>query len=171
MTANNTEVNVSQVRPWVRYFARFIDIALFSILILFIRLFSASFTINDVTGFSFVMLIIWMIIEAKLISTYGFTIGKKLLNIKVVDANNKKLTFSIALKRSFLVWLLGLGLGILSFFTMLISFFNLRKEKISLWDKQCKSIVVHNKVGIFRIIITIIIFLVFFVIISGVSQM
>jgi uncharacterized RDD family membrane protein YckC len=139
MIEENTGESVSQVRPWVRYFDRSIDMIILGIVIGFIRLFidpSANYNSN---GVGFVMLIIWIFIEARMISHSGCTPGKRLLKTKVFDKNNNKLTFAQALKRSFLVWFMGMGLGIFSLITMIIGFFELRKEKTTSWINVARA--------------------------------
>lgn len=163
MIEKNVSAGVSQVRPWVRYFARSIDIILLWFLFGFIRLFMSPSAKYNLIVVEFLLLIVWVLIEAKMISSSGYTPGKRLLKAKVLDEYNNKLTFSQALKRSFLVWLIGMGVGILWPATMITGFIELRKEKTTTWDKYSKSKVIHEKVGIFRVIIAIIIYIVFFI--------
>ena len=76
--------------------------------------------------------------NAALIACFGNTPGKQLFGIKVLHTEDRSINFQEACKREVLVWLKGLGLGIpmISLFTEYRGYKNLRKNKITAWDKQ-----------------------------------
>src|ERR1700729_2027506 len=100
-----TQVDTT-VRPWVRFAARFIDTYIFALLL---GLFFSSAMPKSEIVFGFVSLFLWIFVESVLLSSWGTTFGKWLLMVKIADINGHKLTFSIALQRSFLVWFKGIG--------------------------------------------------------------
>jgi uncharacterized RDD family membrane protein YckC len=151
--------NMPQIRPWVRYFARLIDLlfvgAVFGLIL--VSLFPTK--TFDETGLSFILILAWVFAEAQLLSTWGYTPGKWLLKVKVRNPLGEKLEFADALMRSFLVWIMGLGFGLFSVITMPISYFQLKRNSITTWDRRVGSIVSHEELGVLRITIFAVIFL------------
>jgi len=157
------------VRPWIRYWARYIDIFVFS---LFFGIFLAIF-IPSALGLSEIfltvlILFIWVFAESALLSSWGTTPGKWLLKI-TVKGQNEKIDFSSALNRSFAVWLKGLGLGIpiVSIFTLISSYNHLTKEGATIWDEDGHFTVTHKKIGAVRIIVAIVVSILFLLLIIG----
>ncbi len=149
---NNDEIiNYENVRPWVRYWARYIDMYLFiSFIVILQLLIFPTKQLNEIIA-ALGAYFIWIFLEAQLMSTWGTTPGKWLLRIKVRDSNSNKLTLKTALKRSALVWTIGTGMYIFSFITEIISYFMLRDQGITVWDRICKCNVKHEKIGSERI--------------------
>ena len=146
------------VRPWVRYWARFMDYAVFSFIV---GLFAPSFAqIPNQFVQSMIIIFIWIFVESILLSSWGRTPGKWLLRTSVKDISGKKPSFPQALKRSFLVWIMGMGLGlpIIPLFTLLAGYNKLNSDGITIWDRKVGTIVEHSKIGVIRTIITIIFF-------------
>src|SRR5690348_2721117 len=93
-----------RIRPWVRYWARFIDIYLWFMLVNFIiEISHLSINIPNIivaiaVGLSVVLVIfmLWALIEAILLSKWGYTPGKWLLKATVTDKNGGRLTFEKA---------------------------------------------------------------------------
>ncbi len=143
--------------PWIRYFARFFDmyISTIFIVILWVMLSPSSYSAifgkvpEYVAGV--ILYIIWIFIEAILLSTWGTTPGKWLLNAKILDVNGSKLKLGTAAKRGFMVYLYGLWLLIpLVTIGGLITAYNyLKRPNIftgrSSWDVSCNSSVVVKK--------------------------
>jgi hypothetical protein len=65
------------------------------------------------------------------------------------------------MKRGFLVWLNGMGIGIpfIAFFTMLFAYRRLKRKGITSWDEKCGISVIHDQLSIFRVILFITIFI------------
>lgn len=164
-----TEKLFSNVRPWVRFAARQIDNFVFLWLFGFIfgcasyiwMFLSPSSYISlhklTMAVFYFLGLFLWIFIESVFLSSWGTTLGKWLLKVKVRDNKGKRLTFLIALKRSFLVWLKGMGIGlpIVNLITLIFAYGELRHEGTTTWDRDCHSIVTHEKIGNIRAAIAI----------------
>ncbi|PIS02892.1 MAG: hypothetical protein COT85_02345 [Chlamydiae bacterium CG10_big_fil_rev_8_21_14_0_10_42_34] len=150
--------NITHVNPWIRLIARFVDYSLFFLLLL-----SSRLLFNDhlpfgkyehLVPFEF---FVWIPIEALLLSTWGTTPGKFFLKTKLKQGKKHKLEYMTALKRSFSVWIRGLGLGIpvLNFFCLLIAYNKLRLLQITSWDRDDHIVVTHYPIGRWRIYIAV----------------
>lgn len=148
------------VRPWVRLIARSIDVYVFSavFVIFWVALSPSSFPKSDI-WLGMIALFAWIFVEPVFLSLWGTTFGKWLLKVKIRDHEDKKLTFLVAIKRSFLVWLYGLGLGIpiFSVFMKISSYSDLTKKGITTWDKDCHLTITHQKIGVIRTVVAILI--------------
>jgi uncharacterized RDD family membrane protein YckC len=164
---------VPQIRPWVRFFARFIDIGwsycltlvFFAVLGIFIYLIlpkndflSNISPVTDIIITTLTTFLLLALIEPFFISNYGQTPGKWLLKTKVMNSDGSLLTFSQALNRSLSVYSRGFLLGIpfLNWITLLIESTKLEKEGKTTWDRKGEFIVQHEKIGILRVIVAII---------------
>lgn len=143
------------VRPWVRYWARQLD----SYMLVFpigILLALAAPIVQNLPGIALWIITFPMVavIEALLLSTWGYTPGKWLLKVRVRAESGACLTFKEALKRSFSVIYYGMGLGIpiVSLITSVSSFERLKDNGITKWDEAGSFTVTHEKIGIVRII-------------------
>lgn len=66
---------------------------------------------NSVTAFV-ALYLLWLPLEAGFLTATGTTPGKWVFGIRVVKSQGQKLAYPEALKRAFLVWVQGEGLGI-----------------------------------------------------------
>lgn len=143
------------VRPWVRYWAKQLDFSLAGIPLGGLAAFLVS-VLPAFSGIVFVIIIlpICAIVEALLLSTWGYTPGKWLLKVKVRTEAGNRLTFLEALKRSFSVIYHGMGLGIpiISMITSFKSFERLIDNGFTKWDEAGSFTVTHDRIGIVRII-------------------
>jgi uncharacterized RDD family membrane protein YckC len=153
-----------QARPWVRYWARSIDIALISIIVSIpIGVVLPDALNNRLVDqlIQFLALTLWIPIEAALIATFGRTPGKALLRVRVSNKNGSNLSFGQALSRSFGVWWMGLGTGLIPFVTLvtlLVAHKRLSNKGVTAWDRDGRFKVDHRNVGIVRTIIAVAIF-------------
>jgi RDD family len=149
---NEGSVNVN---PWNRFLARFFDYALLSFLLSFTKLHGYMF-------FNFLPLkyLIWIPVETVFMSAFGYTPGKYLLKIRVLH-RRKKLNLLKALKRSFLVWIKGIGLGInfVMPFAMIVAYQHLYQKMKTKWDLE-ENISTSQKPVDFYIIVIVAIILV-----------
>lgn len=159
----------AKVHPWIRYWARYIDIVAFSLVFgVFLAIFIPSALESSDYLLTILILFVWIFAESALLSSWGTTPGKWLLRIKLAGPNGKP-EFSKALNRSFAVWLKGLGLGIpiISLFTLISSYNHLTKEGITSWDRDGNFTVSHEKIGVIRIIVAIIVSAIFLFLLFG----
>lgn len=162
-----------QVRPWVRYWARTIDEALFGIMsgIVLAMIHPPALELNGAllgVMFSFV----YAFVEPGMLCSWGTTPGKALLNIRLRKADESLPSYGDALSRAFNVWTRGMGLGIpiVAFFTQLNAYSKLSKDGITSWDKEGGFRISHKKVGAGRVI-AIIALLIGFVFLISLGEM
>lgn len=158
---------VSRINPPIRLLARFFDYSLFLMALWILRVyFGGKFPtglFEYVVPFEFFA---WIPIEAALLSTWGSTPGKLLLRTKLTQGRKVRLDFGTALKRSFHVWLRGLGMGIpvINLLCMLVASSKLRMMGMTSWDREDNITVSHYPVSQEKVIIvTVITFCGFFV--------
>jgi uncharacterized RDD family membrane protein YckC len=139
------------VRPWIRYWARYLDTIVFVFLfgvVLEIMSLSDYFTTIEQYLLGILVLFIWIPVEALLISTLGTTLGKLLLGIKVRNTDGSKLSFQTAFKRSIYVWWRGQGAGlpIVSFVANLNGYQTLKHDlRQTTWDRDLNINVTHQQ--------------------------
>ena len=151
--------------PWRRYFARMVDYSTGGLLAVFVVgfIFGLLFPykvegLTKVTVFTkasnyltiliiadLVLKIIWMPIEAVLLSTAGNTFGKLLFGISVRTTSGQILSFSQALERSWGVLLKGMALGIpfVLLGTQYFAYKRLTNTGTTLWDAETDCVVSH----------------------------
>lgn len=156
-------------RPWVRYFARLIDIYLGSFLVAIMWNIGSPSTydkmllnIENEYFIGMILYIIWLFFESFLLSTFGTTLGKWVFSSKLVSIDGGKLPFSKTLLRSFSMWVNGLGLmlPVISLLTLSNSFNRLKNENYTghtKWDIKTNSAVITTKLKPIKIILSIII--------------
>ncbi len=156
-------VSVPQVRPWVRYWARIIDIQLFSLcctvaigIIAPSIWMSANYTMWGI-GFLFA----WCFIEPIFLLKWGAAPGKALLRVSVRHQDGSLLHYFAGLGRSVDVWFRGLGIGfpLVGFFTLLVAYNTLTKHGVASWDKSSNTRVTHQLIGPLRVIAAILLLL------------
>jgi len=150
-TARATE-GVPQVRPWVRFWARNLDVMIWSVvsgIVLAVFGLEAKGRLQEF-ALGFVMLAIYIPFEALLLARTGTTPGKALLRTHVETAEGARLTYRAALERSASVWLLGLGAGLVTLITYLLSYQRLRRDGVAPWDRGRGSVVRHARIGTLR---------------------
>lgn len=156
--------NPFQLRPWVRFWARMVD---YNCLGLINGIFFGNYLSHtSLIFFPFFTLafipLFWIPIETILLSTIGTTPGKWILKVKVSNKKGKKkyLTFEQSYKRSITVWFLGMGCGIpiIQIIALIIAKIRVSHTRTTIWDKNNRLIVRHNKIGILRISIVILFF-------------
>lgn len=146
------DTEVPQVRPWVRLMARAIDGIVWDTILYFTFRLLLSGTYLSISGVRYfsVFSILWILLEAVLISTWGFTPGKWILNVDVREKNGRKLTFSRALQRSFFVWIFGNGCSVIYLGTVanIFSYFYLNLKGDTWYDRKGGFDVSHRKIGV-----------------------
>jgi hypothetical protein len=159
-----------QVRPWVRYWARMFDVALFSLPAGFLLgwFFPEVFMepgSEHIIGV--VLLFSWAFFEAVLLSTMGTTPGKALFRIKLMYTGGTALSYSDALARSLRVWWRGLGTGfpIVSLVTLIVAYNKLNRNRRASWDSDGGFIVQHEPIGAGRVLFAVAFFIAFFLLI------
>jgi hypothetical protein len=161
----NTELlpisDVKKIRPWVRFWARMIDITVVSV---FIGLF-VGILLPHGPGWElfsiFIRIISAILLEAYLLSTWGMTLGKSLLQVYVRNQQGRRLNFSQAMKRCISAWAWGLGFGIpiASLIFALLSYEYIKETGVTKWDIESCTLVSYKKIGIPRIAVVVSLFI------------
>jgi hypothetical protein len=132
-----------------------VDMLLFTIMLGLIVDFSALPGARIIKALIIIIIpFLYMFIEWYMLSLWGTTPGKALLNIRLRRIDDTKMTCVESLSRSFNVWLRGLGCGLLivTLITDLAAHNRLTKDGITSWDKSGGFRVSHMRVGTGRII-------------------
>ncbi len=146
--------------PWRRYFARMLDTTVGASLTMFL-LGAVLFVIDEPTfkGFieflnkpesrlveTLIYVVAAMPANAILIGFTGSSLGKWIFGITVSHLDSQPIGFRLALQREALVWWRGMGLGLplISLFTLVNSFGTLRDEQKTSWDRELLLKVVHR---------------------------
>lgn len=160
----------SQVRPWVRYWARIFDVHSFSFVGGVILVLIAPQFIEKQNEYALgVMLVFaWVFVEALLLSSFQTTPGKWLFKTKIALTSGSPINFSQALARSFKVWWRGFGTGfpIATMITMVIAQRRLTRNGITSWDKDDGFSVAHETIGVPRVLAAIAFFFIFLMVVA-----
>lgn len=86
--------------------------------------------------FNYLMMIVWLLIEAAMIHVWGATPGKALLGIRVLTVDHTKLSVGSSLLRAVRVYLMGMGMShpVLMPLCHGFSWWFVRKHGAALWD-------------------------------------
>lgn len=151
----------TSVHPWRRWFARWLDLYFFAFTVgtvVIVLLRPGAFAEGNEFAAGFVLVGMWVPVEAIFLGLFATTPGKILLNIRVRSLTGKKPEFGPALQRAAHVWSGGLAFGIplVNLFTMASAYSKLKKEKTTSWDEG-RFRVVHGNVGVGRVLLIILI--------------
>ena len=160
----------SRVRPWVRYWARMLDVYSFVLVGGAILAFSAPQFLARQNEYAAGMLLVfmWVFVEALLLTTFQTTPGKWLLKTKIALASGSPISLSQALTRSLKVWWRGFGTGfpVAAMITMIVAHGRLTRNGIASWDKDDEFSVTHNTIGVPRILAAIAVSIVFLIVVA-----
>lgn len=139
-------------RAWQRFFARFIDLTIFSLITWCLGAASGLLEHGEVFNPRFIALLLppflWIPFEAIFLAVWGATPGKALLGLQVVNADGAKLSFRQAFSRSFDVWFVGCGMELpfLNILLKVMSLFRYRQLGETSWDAALSLKVIHRPV-------------------------
>lgn len=147
-----------QIRPWVRFGARKIDLCIYASVCALIW-----DTIGPPVNTKFVVTCIlyaflWVPVEALSLSTWGTTPGKWLLRTTLRDSTGNKLKFSAALSRSLYVWAWGLGIGFpyATLVAEMFAYLELQNKGMTRWDREGGFQIAHGSIDTYRGVLTIV---------------
>jgi len=162
------EPSGSQTRPWLRWAARIFDFFLLSFLvgIVLALIYPSALNIPDI-ALAIMLISVYFFVEPIMLCSWGTTPGRALFKIRLRRQNGRKLSYLEALSRSVSVWIKGFGLGIplVSLFTLLNSYNRLTKDGITSWDRDGSFSVSHQVIGPLRTIVIVLLFLLFLILI------
>ena len=160
----------SQVRPWVRYWARMFDVYSFSLVGGVILAVIAPQFLEKQNEYALGMMLVfaWVFVEALLLSSFQATPGRWLFKTKIALTSGSPINFSQALARSFKVWWRGFGTGfpIATMITMIIAHGRLTRNGITSWDKDDGFSVAHETIGVPRVLAAIAFFFIFLLVVA-----
>jgi S1-C subfamily serine protease/uncharacterized RDD family membrane protein YckC len=137
-------------RAWLRFFARQLDYALVGLAAGLVAV-RVRPDVHDTTELlvALAALALFVPIEALLLAAFGTTPGKWLFQIRVRDAEGRRLGLAAAMSRSVSVWWRGMGAGlpVISLVTLLFAYHRLRHEGIASWDRDGGVVVSHESFG------------------------
>jgi hypothetical protein len=137
---------VIEARPWPRYWARALDLQIFSFpaSLLFVYLLPQVLTVPYYLQGVFITPVA-LLIEAFVLVIFGWTPGKWLLGISVRTAAGGPVTFAAAVRRyADLFWRgLGCGLPIVTLFTAVTAQGRLEANRNTTWDLLAGLRVTH----------------------------
>ena len=151
-------------RPWIRLFARSVDLIIWSLvttwILLFVKadlLFKIIYSTKRFSGYLFtiISLAIWMILEALIVNKFSSTFGKWLFSTRIGGIENDSERFNKCFNRSIGVFVFGLGGGlpIISLIRQIISYVELKKDRLSRWDQSSDTYVITEELKPIRIIL------------------
>lgn len=149
-------VDPSQIRPWIRFWARMFDYLLVTlVMVLLMDLLGIGLGAVQTGSNSTFLLPLWLVaaawifIETVLLAIVGTTPGKALLNITLSTSTGDKLTMMEAFRRSIDVFLRGMcaGLPLFNLIANYISYNNLIKTGATHWDVQGEFRVTHGEIN------------------------
>lgn len=164
----------NQIRPWVRYWARMMDILVFSLpmgvvlAVLWPELLASTDPASEwVLGL--IIFLAWAFVEPLCLSVFGTTPGKALFRITLRLRSGQQLEYSTALRRSLKVWLKGMGMGLplVGLITVIVAYNKLKRLGSTSWDAEGGFDVLHRPVGTGRIMAAIGIFLLFILVVGA----
>jgi len=142
-----------QVRPWVRFFARWSDLMLFSMLagVFFSMLYAPLLDMPDML-FGIIALFLYVFVEPVMLEKWGATPFKALLNVRVRKMDGRRLSYPETLRRMLKIWVIGLGLGLplISLITNAMCYDRLKKKSITSWDEDDNLAVSHQTINFWR---------------------
>lgn len=153
--------DVSQFRPWLRFFVRTLDFILYVCVIgLIIGIyFPEHSSLFDNSVFGLLLMFTYVFIEPALYALFKTTPAKWFFSINLVSATGQNLdyasTFVRGLKAYFYGW--GCGLPLVYLFTLGYSYSYFEKNQLTRWDMEEGFITIHHKIKPLRIITLLII--------------
>ncbi len=162
---DQTELGVGQIRPWIRYWARYFDYTVAGFVIAFSGWLTSPFMMDfllkeeNAIFYNLLVIFFWNFMEAGFLSSWGYTPGKWLLSIAVRDKNGNKLTYKEAITRAFKVYWRGMGIGfpLATIITMIVAHHKLTKFGATSWDKEGESTVKHQRIRAMNVAIYIVV--------------
>ncbi|WP_158629935.1 RDD family protein [Cohnella sp. AR92] len=137
--------------PWRRFWARYFDFYLHAIVLGGMWAVIDYESINKVDKYllGFLIMVVYFIADGTYMAYFGTTLGKKLMKINVMNQGGSKIARVDAYKRSRLVWLrgMGLGIGIIELIANIIGYSNLKRDGVTSWDRDLELRVTYGKIS------------------------
>lgn len=161
---SNASSEAPQIRPWVRFFAKFFDLYVSSLATGFVLGISFPQIINiSELVLGIIAILVFPFYEAFFLSLFGTTPGKWLLSTSVSN-KQQPLSFLDALTRGYTVVIKGLGLGIpiVTLLTCIYQYKILKDNGINSWDAEKSHVVLHDHLNPLKVIVFVVLFIFIF---------
>ncbi|HSR69482.1 MAG TPA: RDD family protein [Acidobacteriota bacterium] len=148
----------AQIRPWVRYWARFFDLTMGGIFVGFAMGLTMPPWVFDSRILSgLIFLLIWIVVEGAMLSTLGWTPGKWLLNVRVRDRSGDKVGFGTGMRRTGWAMVMGMAAGfhILALAALIWSYFSYKEHGDTRWDRGLELDVEHREIPAWKVVLYI----------------
>ena len=149
------------VLPWHRFWARWTDWMIGSVLVLGLLPLEVAKELNP--SYRSVMVVLgWIPIESMLLALAGTTPGKLLFNVYVVTDEGRP-PLGTAFQRTLLATIVGgaIGTPLISLVAYGFGYSRLKKSGTTYWDRESGTKVIHGEVGRIRAV------LILFVVLAG----
>ena len=140
--------------PWLRYWARSIDLCLLLVALAAVGLVRpASFIQNLLALYLFVP------VEIILLSAFGTTPGKWLFRISIEADGGGRPGLVAALRRTIGVLVLGMGflIPIVSLLAQVMAYMRLMETRTTAWDRQSGCRVLHGAISPARVVLILVV--------------
>lgn len=154
-TQENSSKRSSRPNPGFRFLARFFDYSLWiSALYLLHRLFGGNASFVPYERLIPYEYVTWIPIEALWLYSWGKSPGKWLLGMRVAQGSRGRVEISTAFRRSFFVWMRGLGMmiPILNFLCLLVAYQRFTLLGVTSWDRDEFTQVHYEPIARWRVV-------------------
>lgn len=141
--------------PWARYAARITDLMLVaSALSLADTFWGLQVSRLPEIAQAILVGLVWLPLEAILLATAGTTPGKTLYGLRVNTSEAKGFRLKNALRRSLIVFIVGMGLCIwgIAVIALMVNFWSLSKTGTTPWDRASGSVERLHPMGVPRLL-------------------
>ena len=155
--ALESTVQPTKTRPWIRYWARFVDLYIVVFYTLLVIVLVPVLRESNNPLMPLAIAFSWVFLEPLVLRYTGTTLGKWLLGVRVVLASGQPMTYRQAFVRTFRVWWRGLaaGMPIVMFFTLVVAYRRLKDRGVTSWDEDGGFVVTHQPVRILRALVAV----------------
>jgi len=164
-TAKSPEAQLTLARPWPRYWARTLDLLIWTVgigvaVVLFVPddtdlMFRFAGPLSDQL-IGILVLPLAILVDATCHAFFGNTPGKRLAGIRILNADATPVSALNYLRRNWRIYAagLGLGIGIVALFTLLSCHAKARKNELQSWDRALDTRAFQIRAGPWRTYVT-----------------
>ena len=150
---------LAPIAPWRRYFARLFDVTIFGILAWAligygwyrIAPLQADAFFNQLNRLfdTILTLLLGSVVSGLVLGFVGTTPGKTIFGVRVRTLDGKPIGAMNGLSRDFTIFIKGFGLGIplVSFVTLILSYLRLNRDKVMSWDQGQYTVTYRPNTG------------------------
>lgn len=122
---------------WARYWARSIDILLYSLVIVIpVVLVARDIALASPVLLNLLLIPLALVLDAVVIGAFGTSVGKHIAGVKVQGAGGGPPGVLAGIHRNLRIYLaLGFGLPVIGQVLLLLEYFNLRRSGATSWDR------------------------------------